>query len=93
MHFLLLLLSLCMAAVSVTADVARRAAVGRPAPAWSGQAVVDGEIKTISLKDYHGVLCFALLYAGVHGLRQERKQYLMASGIAACELRLCCCNL
>ncbi len=93
MHFLLLLLSLCMAAVSVTADVARRAAVGRPAPAWSGQAVVDGEIKTISLKDYHGVLCFALLYAGAMDCLQERKQYLMASSIAACELRLCCCNL
>ena len=67
MHSLLLILSLGMAAVSVTADVAQRAAVGRPAPAWSGQAVVDGEIKTISLKDYHGVLCIALLFAGSHG--------------------------
>jgi alkyl hydroperoxide reductase subunit AhpC len=88
MHSLPLFLSLCMAAVCTTADAAQRAAVGRPAPAWSGQAVVDGEIKTISLKDYRGVLCFALLFAGVHGLLAGAQAILMASSSAARELRL-----
>ncbi|KAK9833389.1 hypothetical protein WJX81_000920 [Elliptochloris bilobata] len=34
--------------------MAQRAVIGKPAPSWKGQAVVDGDIKTISLKDYKG---------------------------------------
>lgn len=30
------------------------AIVGKPAPAWKGMAVVDGEIKEVSLEDYKG---------------------------------------
>ena len=30
------------------------AIIGKPAPAWKGQAIVDGEIKEISLDDFKG---------------------------------------
>jgi hypothetical protein len=32
------------------------AIIGKPAPAWKGNAIVDGEIKEISLDQYKGGL-------------------------------------
>ena len=49
---LLFLLLACL--LPYTHQMAQRPVIGKPAPAWSGQAVVNGEIKTISLKDFQG---------------------------------------
>ncbi|KAJ1909804.1 cTPxI [Tieghemiomyces parasiticus] len=35
-----------------TSSLVERSLVQRPAPAWQGQAVVDGDIRTLSLADY-----------------------------------------
>lgn len=51
-YMLLFLLLACL--LPYTYQMAQRPVIGKPAPAWSGQAVVNGEIKTISLKDFQG---------------------------------------
>lgn len=34
-----------------------KAVIGKPAPAFTAQAIVNGEIKEISLSDYKGASC------------------------------------
>jgi hypothetical protein len=40
-----------------------KAVIGKPAPAFKAQAIVDGEIKEISLSDYKGASRFAREWA------------------------------
>lgn len=58
-----------------------KAVIGKPAPAFTAQAIVNGEIKEISLSDYKGAFQLAMWACGVSRgcAREKRKKRLSSS--------------